>query len=135
MKLRVRGNSVRFRLTRTELDILRDTGRIAERTEFPQSQSLTYALRVDAIGDSLSAAFAAGELSISIPTAMLERWLSPQEVGISNVLPLPGGQSLAVLIEKDFPCLTPRVGEDESDAFDRPDAEAVPHCTDDRSRS
>ena len=47
---------------------------------------------------------------------------------IDHATPLPGeqvlddGAKLAILVEKDFACLAPREGEDESDMFPHPDA-------------
>jgi hypothetical protein len=34
---------------------------------------------------------------------------------------LDDGAKLTILVEKDFACLTPREGEDESDMFPNPD--------------
>lgn len=117
MKLRIRGNSVRFRLTRGELDALRDSGRVEEHTEFPFSGTLTYAVCVDDAANALAASFENAELRVTLPRALLNCWLAPQEVGVSGAQNLPGGSSLALLLEKDFPCLTPRAGEEDSDAF------------------
>jgi len=46
------------------------------------------------------------------------RWAESEEVGIAATVGLGDG-ALALLIEKDFPCLTTRPGEDDSDAFGR----------------
>ena len=112
MKLRVRGNSIRLRVTQRELDVLRDTGRVAERLEFPQSPPLTYALCVDDSREMPGAAFANGEIAVFLPRLRFEQWLNPQEVGICAAQALPDGGVLSLLIEKDFPCLMPRAGED-----------------------
>ncbi len=127
MKLRIRGNSLRLRLTRSELDTLSSTGRIAETTEFPRQPPLVYALTVSPSQTALSASFDRGEICVSIPEEAFRHWLQPQEVGISGTQALEGGKILSLLIEKDFPCLTPRVGEDDSDAFARPDG-GPDHC-------
>jgi hypothetical protein len=130
MKLRIRGNSLRLRLSRSELDTLRDSGRVADSIAFPSGRVLGYAMRVDEQSHTLSAAFSGEGIAVSIPRAQFERWLEPREVGISGTLALPGNAELVVLLEKDFPCLTPRAGEDDSDAFDR-SAEAGSHCAPD----
>ncbi len=42
------------------------------------------------------------------------------EVGMSTQQALADGQSLSILIEKDFHCFTDRPGGDESDVFLNP---------------
>ncbi len=130
MKLRIRGNSLRLRLTRGELDTLRHSGRVAQSIAFPDGRALTYAIRAEQGTQALSVDFSGQEICVVMTDAQLQRWLQPQEVGVSGTLSLPDGGTLAVLLEKDFPCLTPRAGEEDTDAFDRP-ADDPPHCAPD----
>jgi hypothetical protein len=39
-----------------------------------------------------------------------------------------GGADLNITLEKDFACLAPRAGEDESDNFPHPDAQRGKTC-------
>ena len=52
-------------------------------------------------------------------------WASSSQVSMSGSLQLDDGQTLELLVEKDFACLAPREGEDESDMFPHPSAETA----------
>jgi len=118
MKLRIRGDSVRLRLTRSEVQGLAERGAVEELTRFPGGTSLRYVLRADSAAPAVSAAFAAGVLSVSLPHATALAWSRSEEVAVTADVPLEGAV-LRILVEKDFPCLTTRPDEDDSDAFDR----------------
>ena len=55
-----------------------------------------------------------------LPRECLQQGRSDQQVSISAEQNLDGGGHLTILIEKDFACLAPRDGEDESDMFPNP---------------
>ena len=86
----------------------------------PGAPGLSLLIVRDILTENVSASFDKGEISVTIPRPLFEHWLEPQEVGISAMQVLADGKSLSILIEKDFPCLTPRTGEDDTDAFARP---------------
>jgi hypothetical protein len=54
-----------------------------------------------------------------LPSSRLESWYAPDQVGFELSLPNDDGSTLAILVEKDFKCLTNR-DEDDSQAFDNP---------------
>ena len=116
MKLRIRGDSVRLRLARGEVAQLLEAGVVEDLTRFPGGGAFHYCLSTDAGAPGIAASFAGARLTVSIPSALALAWGRSDEVGIRAVLPV-GGNELAVLIEKDFPCPTGRPGEDDSDAF------------------
>ena len=118
MKLRIRGDSIRLRLTRGEVADLVATGMVAERTRLPVGPAFGYQLRADAAARGVTATFEAGVLGVAVPSASAAAWAASEEVAIQGELPVAGG-TLTILIEKDFPCLTVRAGEDDSDAFAR----------------
>jgi hypothetical protein len=118
MKLRIRGDSIRLRLTRGEVADLVAKGRVAEHTHLPAGAGFRYELRTDSGARAVAATFDAGVLGILVPKAAAEAWAQSEEVGIRAEVPLAEG-ALAVLVEKDYPCLTVRTGEDDSDAFAR----------------
>ncbi|MBS0394397.1 MAG: hypothetical protein JSR54_07190 [Proteobacteria bacterium] len=118
MKLRIRGDSVRLRLARGEVQALVQSGAVRERTRVPGGAAFGYELRSDPAAAAVAASFDGGVLAVTVPAAAAVAWAGSQEVAIRAELPLAGG-ALAVLIEKDYPCLTVRAGEDDSDAFAR----------------
>ena len=121
MKLRIRENSIRLRLTRSEVERVNAEGRLAAAVSFPDGRQLAYAL-VAGDTDGVSAALDDANLVIGVPSQALSAWADSDQVSIAAELPLAGGDTLTVLVEKDFACLTPRAGEDESDMFAHPDA-------------
>ena len=117
MKLRVRGNSIRLRLTQSEVaDLI--AGMAVEETTVIGDASFGYALEPsqDEAGE-LRASFNGGQLRVTLPAARAKSWGESNEVGISAQL-----DALAVLIEKDFACLDPRDGAEDSDTFPNPKA-------------
>lgn len=118
MKLRIRGDSIRLRLTRGEVQSLVADGRVAERTHLPAGTAFGYELRVEAGRQLPAATFEAGVLGVALPIATAAAWAGSEEVAIRAELPLASG-TLSLLIEKDFPCMVVRAGEDDSDAFQR----------------
>ncbi len=122
MKLRIRGNFVRLRLTQSEVARLAETGAVEETVEFGlrPEQRFVYALEKAAGAETVRADFDGGSLRVWIPEAEAEKWTSSNQVGIEARQPLGGEKELQILIEKDFACLAERPGEDESDAFPNP---------------
>jgi hypothetical protein len=125
VKLRIRGDSLRLRLTRTEVRSLRETGSVIETIHFGSS-ALAYELR-SADVDAPVAEFDGGRVLVRLPRAQANAWADGDEVGITAEQALDDG-ALSLLIEKDFQCLAPREGEDDVDAFPHPGAESDSGC-------
>jgi hypothetical protein len=119
LKLRIQNNSIRFRLTRKEVDALRDTGRVSAAVSFADGSCLEYSIETSTLTGQLRANYSAGGLAVQIPQATARQWAVTDEVSITGAQPLENGE-LAILVEKDFACLVPREGEDEIDLFPHP---------------
>lgn len=120
MKLRIQDNSIRLRLTRSEVDKLNTSGEVSSVAAFPAEQALRYAVRTADDRRAVGARFDAHAIVVTIPAGRVRDWAESDEVTISGSEPLDGGDELAILVEKDFACLAPREGEDESDMFPHP---------------
>ncbi len=121
MKLRIRGDSLRLRLKRGEVDQIAMGKSVSEQTHFPGSV-LTYRLDVSD-GIEISASFDRGSLVISLPKSRVSDWAGSDEVSLFAEQKLTGAGSLSLLIEKDFSCLEPghhRDCEDDEDTFPHP---------------
>ena len=118
MKIRIKGNSVRYRLTRSEVESFSKSGYLAETTRFP-AHTLTYALQAVNGQDELSADFSADTITLNFPDAEKEKWFLSERVGFKNAQKLEDGTLLTLLIEKDFACLD-HVDEDQSDNYPNP---------------
>ena len=118
MKLRIRGNSIRLRLRKSEVQQLLDQHCVEEKTHFA-SGTLIYQLLIDQRAISPISCFSGGTISIALPPAIAEKWTHSSQVSIATTQELDNGQSLRILIEKDFQCLNPR--DDDSDAYPNPE--------------
>lgn len=121
MKLRIRGDSLRLRLSQGEMRALEERGEVEDRISFPGGAALRYRLRVDNAKDVISAGYGSNLIDILVPRALSERWWGTDLVTLSASQPLAGGE-LRIVLEKDWACLAPREGEDESDNFPHPEA-------------
>ena len=122
MKLRIRGDSLRFRLTQGEVAKLLAKDRVNESVHFSSATAdmLTYSLEVCEHTTQLSAHYENGEILVNVPTQLVESWANTNQVGIEYTQPLGEGRGLQIVVEKDFLCLQPRPGEDQSDSFPHP---------------
>lgn len=117
MKIRIHGNSVRFRLSKTEVGILENEGYLEEITDFGLMQ-FGYAVEKSA-GTELYARFEHNTITLEVPEKLLAGWAANNTVGFEGNMPVGDGGSLFMLIEKDFKCLD-NVDEDQSDNYDNP---------------
>ena len=120
MKLRLRGNSLRLRLTQREVNDLVAVGSVEEKTAFGPGASLSYAIALGEV-PTVGASFDAGAIRVTVPFAEARAWATSDRVGIeAEQATATAGEPLRLLIEKDFACLKPRTGEDDRDAFPNP---------------
>jgi Family of unknown function (DUF7009) len=121
VKLRIKGDSLRLRLTQGEMRALAERGEVEDRISFPGASALGYRLRSDDNVKDISVAYADNLIDIIVPRALAERWCGTDLVTLSASQPTDIGE-LRLVLEKDWACLAPREGEDESDHFPHPEA-------------
>lgn len=123
MKLRIRGNSLRLRLLKSEVKRLKETHTVTETVSFGSGHSLVYTLAVEPEAASIVAQFDQSEIRVTLPATIAERWVTSDEVSLTAEQSTSANGTLKILVEKDFACLKPRTSplwEDESDAFPNP---------------
>ena len=123
MKLRILDNSIRLRLTRSEVTALSRDGMVTARTEFPGGRSFTYVVESSPASVAPGAFFSNNVMTIRLPETAVLAWAASEQVAIDGEQRLDDGGVLHVLVEKDFACLAPRADEDESDMFPHPRSE------------
>jgi len=116
MKLRFRGNSLRLRLNRREVEALASGRAIEERITFPVSD-LTYTLEPTSRNDP-QASFEQNTIRILAPNAEIARWSSDESIGLYYDLPTAGAP-LRIMIEKDLECIDGPPEERDPEAFAR----------------
>ncbi len=122
MKLRIRDNSIRLRLTRSEVELVRNDGLVRGRVPFAGRNNFDYVLESSPATVKPEAHISNNVLTVRIPEAEIIRWSDSDEVSIAASQILDGGDQLNILVEKDFACLAPREGEDETDMYPHPEA-------------
>lgn len=122
MKLRIRGNSLRLRLTQREVATIGAGERVAETIAFGarEDERLVYALVPSEEATDVRARLSAGEIAVVVPMEKARAWAGSEEVGFEAAQPLGKGAVLSILVEKDFACLKPRPGDDDADAYPHP---------------
>lgn len=120
MKLRIRGNSIRLRLTQSEVEKIKNDGLVEEKTEFPNGDNFVYSLVSSEKSDQLSAEFSNGKMQIILPKPVAETWANSVEEGIYGTC-----ENIQIAVEKDFKCLTVRESEDEADNFPHPKTDKI----------
>lgn len=120
MKLRVRDNSIRLRLTQPEVEQARADGVVRGRVTFGAGSHFDYLLQSSTGTDATRAEISGNVLTVSVPADVIARWTGSEEVSIRAEQALDGAARLSILVEKDFACLAPREGEDESEMFPNP---------------
>jgi hypothetical protein len=118
MKLRLREGSIRLRLTRGEVDRVRDHGRVDEVLEVSPGATIGWSLAVHE-GDVVRAVHESGVLRVDVPRALASEWWTTDRVGFEAMQSV-GDRSLKILVEKDWSCLKPRDDEDDADAYPHP---------------
>jgi len=123
MKLRIRGNSLRLRLTKSEVAEIGAGGTVEETVEFggEPPQRFIYALMSTDNVENPTAVFDAGRITVFISKAQAGEWSRTNQIGIEAEKSIGAdGRTLRILIEKDFSCLEPRAGEEDVDTFAHP---------------
>jgi hypothetical protein len=126
MKLRIKGNSLRLRVSRSELAQFQAEGRIEETIHFTAAPeaTLTYALESALRSSPVSVRYGSREVTVILSQDRARIWEAQNEVGVYTTLDMGSAGSLEVVVEKDFACLD-RSDEDNSDTFANPLAGAT----------
>ena len=119
MKLRIQGNAIRLRLSKTDIETFKSAGYIEEVTDFG-SHTFTYALNRLRNGD-IFAEFDNGLMVVHLPESTAHEWADSDQVGIEKEIDVDGyGRVLHLVVEKDFKCLGREGSESEKNNFENP---------------
>ena len=107
---------------RGEVDTLRDEGIVRARTAFPGGREFVYEVESSPASVSPGASLSDCKITVRLPEDAVKEWADSEQVSITGEQRHSNGDTLDILVEKDFACLAPREGEDESDMFPHPQA-------------
>ena len=118
MKIRIKGNSLRYRLTKTEVDHFISNGYVEEKINFGNNV-LYYSLK-KTHADQLSASFNDNNITLYFPSSFINKWTDDNQIGFEYNMEIKGSEkTLYLLVEKDFTCLD-KTNEDQSDNYPNP---------------
>lgn len=112
MKLRIKSDSLRYRLTRSDVTTLAKEGYLEDQINFA-GNPLIYAVQLTD-GEVLTSSYIDNKITLSMARKMVIELIDTDKVGFSN-----HDGALHLLIEKDFTCLD-NVDEDQSDNYPNP---------------
>lgn len=114
MKLRIKGNSLRLRLSKTEVQKLVEEGEVFESAHI-MNETFVYGAKLGG-NEGIEASLVQNRIIVSLQRDMVTNWDKNEEVGFEATT----DQGLLIVVEKDFQCLNHREGEDESDLHINP---------------
>ena len=120
LKLRIRGNTLRFRLGRSEVETFGRTRTIGDKVQFGLKEKEFGYLLEKATENGFSASFSDGTIKVSIPASEVDRWVSTDDVSLAGSFMADEQTEIKILIEKDFVCLNTHNDEDQSDRYPHP---------------
>ncbi|WP_430908343.1 DUF7009 family protein [Maribacter sp. 2-571] len=120
MKIRIKGNSMRYRLTKSEVQTFCETGFFKETTDFG-TRTFTYAIATGEGEELLQATFEDATITLFLNEKERLGWADSAQVGFRHTMPLGDGRELTLLLEKDFVCMDESV-EDQTDNYPNPRA-------------
>ncbi|MDA9820217.1 hypothetical protein N9C06_04790 [Salibacteraceae bacterium] len=122
MKLRILDNSIRLRLSKSEVDLLDEKGELSADTPLPSS-NFKYSL--ECVESSFQIQHSSEGLKIQVPKDIVSSWANSNRVGFRHTFELEDGSKTSLLVEKDFKCLTDASESDQSDFYEHPYAKTA----------
>ncbi len=108
---------------RGEVDALRNDGLVSAQTGFPGGRTFSYVVESSPASVKPAAFFSDNVVTVRIPETTVLAWATSEQVSIEGEQVRDDGETLSLLVAKDFVCLAPREGEDESDMYPHPETD------------
>lgn len=118
MKIRIKGDSIRYRLTKTDVADLKDKGEVHETTQVHSDTVFNYRLRRTAEEKNVRVVYDLSGFTILLPEEQASTLTDTAEIGIYATID-NDKSGLKIVIEKDLKCLD-ETEEDQSDMYENP---------------
>ncbi|MFZ1528791.1 MAG: hypothetical protein WAT19_08575 [Ferruginibacter sp.] len=118
MKLRLKGNAVRLRLTKADIKELKEQGVIREHSHIADAV-FTYELQQKVMEANLSASVQNNTVTVFINERSFRQLTATDTVGVSYIQQNENAPDLFLLVEKDFKCLD-ESPESQEDMYEHP---------------
>ncbi len=117
MKIRIKGDRIRLRLSKSEVSKLVKEGKVHDQCLIFDT-SFSYQV-LSTTSSEMYARYIENTITVYIPAYLLEGWETDSRVGFDS----QDANGLYILVEKDFQCLNcSNRNEDESDLYPNPEA-------------
>lgn len=116
MKIRIKDNTIRYRLAQDEVSALVKSGEVFSQSELGGG-TLIYGLK-KSNNSEIDCTLKTNRIIATVPANLLTNWDADERVGFEHTTQ----EGLYILIEKDWQCLKPRINEDETDLYKNPQA-------------
>ncbi|MEO6190434.1 MAG: hypothetical protein ABIO44_08830 [Saprospiraceae bacterium] len=121
MKIRIQGQSIRFRLSKFDISQLEKEHSLYQKTDFGNTSSQSFSYQIIIVeSEQLDIDYIDNKINLNIPLSIALEWFNTEKVGFDFHQSISPKDSLYILIEKDFQCLVPRAHEDESGNYNNP---------------
>lgn len=117
MKVRLLNNTIRVRISKTEMKELAAQKYLCTKTSFVGNFLGTYLMVLDQ--EAVSINLQNHRIEIKIPQVLIEKMSKDDQIGFTKDIEIENNETLQFTLEKDFQCLEPR-SEDESDLYENP---------------
>lgn len=126
MKIRIQGNTIRFRLKQFEVEQFKEEGAIKASLEFGDLTQNQLQFIIATTSESrFSLKQNATVIQLFVPNVTADEWTSTELVGFNENIITENGKEVSILVEKDFKCLD-RSDEDEVGSYPNPLAQCDP---------
>jgi hypothetical protein len=124
MKLRINNNSIRLRLTQSEVEEIGKGIAVCQTLNLYANKELNFGYSLIPLSKSevINAQYTSNKLVITVPKSLATTWAGTDQVTLRHVQDKDTKSEVLILIEKDFQCLHKRPDEDESNNFPNPKA-------------
>ena len=124
MKVRISGNTIRFRLKQSEVQKFREQGNLTETLAFGTEDAdiLSFTLSVSSANE-FGILNTNNVIIVKVPDTVANEWTHTQLVGFEEKIDTGKGKIIKILVEKDFKCLDGSDQENE-DSYTNPNL----HC-------
>jgi hypothetical protein len=119
MKIRIQGNSLRFRLKQFEVEALAEKKIVKEVISFGEEEKYQLQFVLQIVNEEFSLEQNATIIQLNIPENIAAEWASTELVGFEQNIRTAKGKEINILVEKDFKCLT-RSDEEEVGSYPNP---------------
>ena len=116
MKIRIKGNSIRLRLTKSDVQTLKETALVEEKTIINAEEVLKYSLVINENTEKISANFQGNKITVFLSKKEAAILIETDEITVEGHQENGQENGLFLLVEKDLQCLD-TTSEDQSDMY------------------